>query len=257
METGSPLPAMPFRRTSVWSPWTSPRSTRTGAASSKHSDEIGRAAVDMLFSKLHAGERGIPNLPRTLQVHGHWHEGRTLPPLIGPRASFAPDFSATIADRSNCAVQAMPRIFALHQPPRSCAPPRALQSHLEPRCHWRATIRCGPRSVSVFPRDFDAVIFDMDGVVTQTPRCIPPPGSGCSTNILRIRAGRLGEPFVGVHAPLRLPAVHRWQAPLPRGSQNFLGSRGIELALGSPFRRAARGDRLRAGKPQESDLQPA
>ena len=44
----------------------------------QHSDEIGRAAVDMLFSKLHAGERGIPNLPRTLQVHGHWHEGRTL-----------------------------------------------------------------------------------------------------------------------------------------------------------------------------------
>ena len=44
----------------------------------QHSDEIGRAAVDMLFSKLHAGERGIPRLPRTLQVHGDWHEGRTL-----------------------------------------------------------------------------------------------------------------------------------------------------------------------------------
>lgn len=46
----------------------------------QHSDEIGRAAVDMLFSKLHAGERGIPLLPRTLQVHGDWHEGRTLRP---------------------------------------------------------------------------------------------------------------------------------------------------------------------------------
>jgi len=44
----------------------------------QHSDEIGRAAVDMLFSKLHAGERGIPQLPRTLQVHGHWREGRTM-----------------------------------------------------------------------------------------------------------------------------------------------------------------------------------
>lgn len=52
----------------------------------QHSDEIGRAAVDMLFSKLHAGERGIPQLPRTLQVHGEWHEGRTL---RGPRASKA------------------------------------------------------------------------------------------------------------------------------------------------------------------------
>lgn len=44
----------------------------------QHSDEIGRAAVDLLFSKLQAGERGIPRLPRTLQVHGHWHDGRTL-----------------------------------------------------------------------------------------------------------------------------------------------------------------------------------
>ncbi len=44
----------------------------------QHSDEIGRAAVDLLFSKLQAGERGIPQIPRTLQVHGHWHEGRTL-----------------------------------------------------------------------------------------------------------------------------------------------------------------------------------
>lgn len=44
----------------------------------QHSDEIGRGAVDLLFSKLQAGERGIPKLPRTLQVHGHWREGRTL-----------------------------------------------------------------------------------------------------------------------------------------------------------------------------------
>ncbi len=44
----------------------------------QHSDEIGRAAVDLLFSKLQAGERGVPKLPRTLQVHGHWHDGRTL-----------------------------------------------------------------------------------------------------------------------------------------------------------------------------------
>ncbi|HVU32684.1 MAG TPA: LacI family DNA-binding transcriptional regulator [Opitutaceae bacterium] len=44
----------------------------------QHSDEIGRAAVDLLFSKLQAGERGIPKLPRTVQVHGHWRDGRTL-----------------------------------------------------------------------------------------------------------------------------------------------------------------------------------
>ncbi|MGH8017861.1 MAG: hypothetical protein ACREIA_06145, partial [Opitutaceae bacterium] len=41
----------------------------------QHPEEIGRAAVDLLFSKLQAGERGVPRLPRTLQVHGHWHDG--------------------------------------------------------------------------------------------------------------------------------------------------------------------------------------
>lgn len=44
----------------------------------QHSDEIGRGAVDLLFSKLQARERGVPKLPRTLQVHGHWREGRTV-----------------------------------------------------------------------------------------------------------------------------------------------------------------------------------
>lgn len=46
----------------------------------QHSQEIGRAAVDLLFSKLQAGDRGIPDLPRTLQVHGHWCDGRTVRP---------------------------------------------------------------------------------------------------------------------------------------------------------------------------------
>ena len=44
----------------------------------QHSDEIGKAAIDLLFSKLHIRERGVPNVARTLQVHGHWREGRTL-----------------------------------------------------------------------------------------------------------------------------------------------------------------------------------
>lgn len=46
----------------------------------QHPEEIGRAAIDLLFSKLQAGERGVPQLPRTLQVHGHWHDGETLAP---------------------------------------------------------------------------------------------------------------------------------------------------------------------------------
>jgi len=54
----------------------------------QHSDEIGRAAVDLLFSKLQAGERGIPRLPRTLQVHGHWRDGKTLKRVL-PAAAVA------------------------------------------------------------------------------------------------------------------------------------------------------------------------
>lgn len=44
----------------------------------QHSAEIGKAAVDLLLGKLRASEKGIPIVPRTLQVHGQWHEGRTV-----------------------------------------------------------------------------------------------------------------------------------------------------------------------------------
>jgi DNA-binding LacI/PurR family transcriptional regulator len=44
----------------------------------QHSDEIGKAAVDLLLGKLRASEKGIPAVPRTLQVHGQWREGRTV-----------------------------------------------------------------------------------------------------------------------------------------------------------------------------------
>lgn len=44
----------------------------------QHSDEIGKAAVDLLLGKLRAGEQGIPQVPRTLEVHGRWREGRTI-----------------------------------------------------------------------------------------------------------------------------------------------------------------------------------
>lgn len=44
----------------------------------QNSDEIGKAAVDLLLGKLRASEKGIPTVPRTLQVHGQWREGRTV-----------------------------------------------------------------------------------------------------------------------------------------------------------------------------------
>jgi DNA-binding LacI/PurR family transcriptional regulator len=46
----------------------------------QHSDEIGKAAVDLVLSKLRAGERGIPKVRRTLLVHSHWREGATVRP---------------------------------------------------------------------------------------------------------------------------------------------------------------------------------
>lgn len=41
------------------------------------SDQIGEAAVDLLLSKLRSGDRGVPEIPRTLQVQGQWRDGRT------------------------------------------------------------------------------------------------------------------------------------------------------------------------------------
>ncbi|KXU35786.1 hypothetical protein AXK11_05425 [Cephaloticoccus primus] len=41
-------------------------------------EEQGRAAVDLLLAKLQVGERGLPKISRTLLVHSHWCEGRTV-----------------------------------------------------------------------------------------------------------------------------------------------------------------------------------
>jgi LacI family transcriptional regulator len=42
------------------------------------SDEIGRAAVDLVVSKVRAGERGIPKVRRSILVHCCWREGNTV-----------------------------------------------------------------------------------------------------------------------------------------------------------------------------------
>ncbi len=41
-------------------------------------DEIGKAAVDLVLSKVRAGDTGIPQVPRTLLVHSQWREGETV-----------------------------------------------------------------------------------------------------------------------------------------------------------------------------------
>ena len=48
---------------------------------------IGRTAVDMLISKIHANERGIPEVPRRTLIEGRWIEGKSAPRVTGNRAS--------------------------------------------------------------------------------------------------------------------------------------------------------------------------
>lgn len=44
----------------------------------QNSDEIGKAAVDLVMAKLRAGEHGIPKVRRSLLVHCRWREGATV-----------------------------------------------------------------------------------------------------------------------------------------------------------------------------------
>lgn len=54
------------------------KATESWAGIDQNSDEIGRAAVDMVLSKVRAGERGIPKVRRSLLVHCQWRDGSTV-----------------------------------------------------------------------------------------------------------------------------------------------------------------------------------
>ncbi|MFZ5495674.1 MAG: LacI family DNA-binding transcriptional regulator [Verrucomicrobiota bacterium] len=60
--------------------------TASWAGIDQNSDEIGRAAVDLVLSKLRAGERGIPRVRRSLLVHCQWREGDTVRAAGGEKA---------------------------------------------------------------------------------------------------------------------------------------------------------------------------
>ena len=98
---------------------------------------------------------------------------------------------------------------------------------------------------------FDAVVFDMDGVVTQTATVHAAAWKAPVRRLPRgARPSARGEPF----RPFDLEADY-----LPYvdgkarydGVRDFLASRGIELPLGRPLRPARRRDGLRPGQPQE------
>ncbi len=60
--------------------------TSVWAGIDQNSDEIGRAAVDLVLSKVRAGERGIPRVRRSLLVHCCWREGNTVSAAAGEKA---------------------------------------------------------------------------------------------------------------------------------------------------------------------------
>ena len=81
--------------------------------------------------------------------------------------------------------------------------------------------------------DFDAAIFDMDGVITQTAAVHSLAWKRMFDEYLRSREVRLGEPFREfTHAEDYLSYVDG--RPRYRGVETFLRSRGIEIPFGSP-----------------------
>jgi beta-phosphoglucomutase family hydrolase len=82
-------------------------------------------------------------------------------------------------------------------------------------------------------RDFDAAIFDMDGVITKTAAVHSTAWKRMFNEYLKIRAASHHEPFKEfTHAYDYLTYVDG--RPRYKGVEAFLNSRGINLPLGSP-----------------------
>ncbi|MGF1586985.1 MAG: beta-phosphoglucomutase family hydrolase [Bacteroidales bacterium] len=80
---------------------------------------------------------------------------------------------------------------------------------------------------------FDAVIFDLDGVITQTALTHADAWKDMFDQYLKDRAERFGEPFREfTHAGDYLPYVDG--KPRYKGVESFLKSRNIDIPFGSP-----------------------
>jgi len=86
--------------------------------------------------------------------------------------------------------------------------------------------------ITVSPRDYDAFLFDMDGVLTQTATLHAAAWKQLFDTFLQQRAARLGEPFIEFDA---VSDYRRYVDGKPRydGVVSFIASRGIPLAWGS------------------------
>ncbi|HEX7079741.1 MAG TPA: beta-phosphoglucomutase family hydrolase [Gammaproteobacteria bacterium] len=87
--------------------------------------------------------------------------------------------------------------------------------------------------VTLAPRDYDAALFDLDGVLTRTATVHAAAWKRLFDEFLRERAERTGERFV----PFDIDADYRRYVdgkPRDDGVASFLESRGIDLPAGSP-----------------------
>jgi beta-phosphoglucomutase family hydrolase len=87
--------------------------------------------------------------------------------------------------------------------------------------------------VTVSPRDYDAVLFDLDGVLTQTASVHAAAWKRLFDDFLQKRAAETGEEFVPFDIDADYP---RYVDGKPRydGVADFLESRGVRLPLGEP-----------------------
>ncbi|MEO6351742.1 MAG: beta-phosphoglucomutase family hydrolase [Burkholderiaceae bacterium] len=87
--------------------------------------------------------------------------------------------------------------------------------------------------ITLSPRDYDAVLFDLDGVLTRTASVHASAWKKLFDGFLEPRATRAGEPFVPFDIDTDYP---RYVDGKPRydGVSAFLDSRGIALPLGEP-----------------------
>ncbi len=87
--------------------------------------------------------------------------------------------------------------------------------------------------VTLSPRDYDAALFDLDGVLTRTATVHAAAWKKLFDDFLQARAQATGEPF----QPFDIQADYRRYVdgkPRLDGVTSFLASRGIDLPLGSP-----------------------
>src|SRR3990167_39968 len=88
-------------------------------------------------------------------------------------------------------------------------------------------------AITLSPRDYDAVLFDLDGVLTRTASVHAAAWKKLFDKFLEQRSSNAGEPFV----PFDIDADYRrYVDGKPRfdGVAAFLKSRGIELPMGAP-----------------------